>query len=211
MPDQRSVSREPTHRTPAYRRALWVVVGLNLGYGIIEAVGGYLAGSQALKADALDFVGDGLITFLGLVAIRWSTEWRDRIARLQGAFLGGLGLAVLVHTVYRSFAQQLPDSTAMGALAAVALIVNLAAAAVLLPHRTGDANVRAVWLFSRNDAISNLAVLAAAALVALLNSPWPDLLVGAVVAALFLHSSWEIMRRARSDRGEPRGSAGRVD
>jgi cation diffusion facilitator family transporter len=197
VPRERTASREPTHRTPAYRRALWVVVGLNLGYGIIEGVGGYLAGSQALKADALDFVGDGLITFLGLVAIRWSRAWRDRIARLQGAFLGALGLAVLVHTVYRAFAQQLPDSTAMGALAAVALVVNLAAAAVLLPHRTGDANVRAVWLFSRNDAISNLAVLAAAALVALLNSPWPDLLVGAVVAALFLHSSWEIMRRAR--------------
>jgi Co/Zn/Cd efflux system component/copper chaperone CopZ len=187
------------HRSRAYRRALWIVVGLNLGYGLIEGVGGVLAGSQALKADALDFIGDGLITFLGLIAIRWSALWRARTALIQGLFLGGLGIGVLGNTIYRVMVQQLPDSSAMGVLAAIALLVNLAAAVVLLPHRAGDANVRAVWLFSRNDAIGNLAVLAAAGLVALLGTPWPDLIVGAMVALLFLHSSWAIIGDARTD------------
>jgi Co/Zn/Cd efflux system component len=166
---------------------------------VIEAAGGFLAGSQALKADALDFVGDGLITLLGLVAIRWSAAWRSRAALLQGAFLGLLGLAVFGHTIFRALAPAIPHPTAMGVLAVGGLAVNVSAAAVLLPHRTGDANVRAVWLFSRNDAIGNLAVLGAAVLVALLNSAWPDLVVGALVALLFLHSSWAILTRAYAD------------
>jgi len=192
----------PPHLLPSYRRALWIVVALNLGYGIIEAVGGFLAGSQALKADALDFVGDGLITILGLVAIRRSPAWRARTAMLQGGFLALLGLGVLSNTVYRALVHEMPSSEAMGVLAAFALIVNLVSAAVLVPHRSGDANVRAVWLFSRNDAVGNLLVLVAAGLVAVTGTPWPDVLVGAVVAALFLQSSLVIMRSAKRDLAE---------
>jgi cation diffusion facilitator family transporter len=192
-------SPSSSHLQPSYRRALWIVVGLNLGYGIVEAVGGFLAGSQALKADALDFLGDGLITILGLVAIRRSASWRARTALIQGVFLAVLGLGVLANTAYRFVVQQMPSPEAMGVLAVVALIVNLAAAVVLLPHRKGDANVRAVWLFSRNDAIGNLLVLAAAAFVALTGTPWPDVIVGAGVAALFLQSSLVIIRSAKHD------------
>jgi hypothetical protein len=78
----------PAHQAPAYRRALWIVVLLNVGYGIVEMAGGFLAGSQALKADALDFIGDGLITFLGVLAIGWSVVWRARWALIQGVFSG---------------------------------------------------------------------------------------------------------------------------
>jgi Co/Zn/Cd efflux system component len=192
----------PPHLLPSYRRALWIVVALNLGYGIIEAVGGFLAGSQALKADALDFVGDGLITILGLVAIRRSPAWRARTAMLQGGFLAILGLGVLSNAVYRAFVHEMPSSETMGVLATFGLIVNLLSAAVLVPHRSGDANVRAVWLFSRNDAVGNLLVLVAAGLVAVTGTPWPDVLVGAAVAALFLQSSLVIMRSAKRDLAE---------
>lgn len=195
--------RRMTHRSPGYRRALWMVVVLNLGYGVVEGVGGFLVGSQALKADALDFVGDGLITLLGLIAIGWTVGWRARVALLQGAFLGVLGLGVLGNTVYRVFVPQVPAATAMGVLALGALLANLAAAAVLIPYRAGDATVRAVWLFSRNDAIGNLAALAAAGLVAALGHPWPDLVVGGMMALLFLHSSWQIIVDARADLAEP--------
>lgn len=188
-----------THVTPAYRRALWTVVLLNVGYGMVEMAGGFLADSQALKADALDFLGDGLITFLGLLAIGWSLAWRARSALLQGVFLGVLGLGVLANTAYRVLVQQPPSAELMGALGLVALLVNVAAAAVLIPHRAGDANVRAVWLFSRNDAIGNAAVVAAALLVGWTGSAWPDLVVAAVIAALFLHASWAIIRDARAD------------
>ena len=188
-----------THVTPAYKRALWIVVLLNVGYGLIEIVGGFLAGSQAVKADALDFVGDGLISFLGLIAIGWGLAARARAALLQGLFLAALGIGVLANTAYRVLVLNQPEADLMGIFGAIALVVNVAAALVLVPHRKGDANVRAVWLFSRNDAIGNAAVVAAAGLVWWTNSPWPDLAVAAVIAALFLHSAWSIIADARTD------------
>ena len=188
-----------SHVTPAYKRALWIVVLLNVGYGVIEIFGSFLSGSQALQADALDFVGDGLISFLGLIAVGWGLAARAKAALLQGVFLGLLGLGVIGSTLYRVFVEHEPETLLMGGFAVVAFIVNVAAALVLLPHRKGDANMRAVWLFSRNDAIGNLAVVVAAVLVWALSSSWPDLLVAFAVAGLFLQSAWSIIRDARSD------------
>lgn len=187
------------HVTSSYRRALYIVVFLNVGYGLIEMVGGYIAGSQALKADALDFLGDGLITFLGVLAIGWSLAWRAKSALMQGIFLGLLGLGVIANTVYRIVVMQTPEPELMGILGVIALVVNIIAAAALLPHRTGDANVRAVWLFSRNDAIGNLAIVISAGLVFWTGSPIPDLVVAIVIAGLFLHASLVIIRDARND------------
>jgi Co/Zn/Cd efflux system component/copper chaperone CopZ len=188
-----------THLTSAYRRALWVVVLLNVGYGIVELGGGFLSGSQALKADALDFLGDGLITFLGLIAIGWGLVWRARAALTQGIFLGVLGLGVLISTITRLSGGYQPEAELMGVFGLVALLVNIAATVVLIPHRTGDANVRAVWLFSRNDAIGNLAVVIAAGLVAWSGTEWPDVVVAFAIAGLFLHSAWAIIADARRD------------
>lgn len=188
-----------SHVTPAYKRALWIVVLLNVGYGVIEIGGSILADSQALQADALDFVGDGLISFLGLIAVGWGLAARAKAALIQGAFLALLGLGVIGATLYRMFAAYEPETMLMGGFAVVALIVNVLAAAVLIPHRKGDANVRAVWLFSRNDAIGNVAVVIAAVLVWWLGTPWPDLIVAFAVAGLFLQSAWSIIRDARSD------------
>lgn len=188
-----------SHVTPAYRRALWTVFLLNAGYGVIEVVAGYFAKSQALKADALDFIGDGLITFLGLLAINWSLRWRARAALIQGLFLGALGLAVVVTTVYRVFFRILPEAELMGLFGGIALFINIVSAAVLARHRAGDANARAIWLFSRNDAIGNIAVVISAALVAWSGTPWPDYLVAFIIAGLFLHSAWLIVKDARGE------------
>jgi cation diffusion facilitator family transporter len=191
--------KDLTHTTPAYRRALWIVVILNAGYGIVEMVGGFLSGSQALKADALDFLGDGSITFLGLLALSWGLAWRARAALLQGLFLAALGVFVLAMTAYRVFVLQVPEAGLMGGFGGVALVVNVTAVLVLMRHRDGDANVRAVWLFSRNDAIGNIAVVVAAGLVWLTSTPWPDLVVAAIIAGLFMHSAWGILKDARRD------------
>ncbi len=188
-----------SHVSPAYKRALWIVVLLNAGYGIIQIGGSILSGSQALQADALDFIGDGLISFLGLIAVGWGLAARAKAALIQGIFLALLGLGVIGSTAYRVLVEHEPQTLLMGGFAIVAFFVNVLAAVVLIPHRKGDANMRAVWLFSRNDAIGNLAVVAAAALVWWLNNPWPDLLMAFVVAALFLHSAWLIIRDARQD------------
>ena len=91
------IQQGAAHQDPGYRRALWIVVILNVGYGVLEMIGGFIAGSQAVKADALDFIGDGAITFLGLLAIGWSLAWRARSALIQGIFLGLLGLWSLWH------------------------------------------------------------------------------------------------------------------
>ena len=206
--DDDELPKDLSHITPAYKQALWIVVLLNVGYGLVEIVGGFIAGSQALKADALDFLGDGLITVLGLFAIGWSLVWRARSALIQGLFLGALGLGVVGTTAYRVIVQHQPQAELMGIFGLVALIVNVAAAFVLIPHRTGDANIRAVWLFSRNDAVGNAAVVVAAGLVWWLASPWPDLVVAVVIAALFLQSSWSIVSDARADLRET-GSRGK--
>lgn len=202
--DDDDALRDLSHVTPAYRRALWIVVVLNVGYGVAELIGGFLARSQAVKADALDFLGDGLISFLGLVALNWKPRLRARAALLQGFFLAALGIGVLAATTYRVFVQQAPEAPLMGALGLVALVINVAAVMVLLPHRGGDANMRAVWLFSRNDAIGNAAVVVAAGLVAWTGSVWPDLIVAFVVASLFLHSAWSIIADARRELGGKR-------
>ena len=178
-----------------------------LGGVVLGAAGLYWAGGEQARTVAVvvamlvatSTAVAGPVTFLGLLAIGWSLLWRARSALIQGLFLGALGLGVLASTIYRMIVQLPPEAELMGLFGIVALVVNVLAAAVLIPHRTGDANVRAVWLFSRNDAIGNLAVVIAAGLVAWLGSAWPDLIVAFAIAGLFLHSSWMIIRDARSD------------
>lgn len=197
--DDDDLPADLSHLTPSYKHALWTVVMLNLGYGLVEMTGGFVSSSQALKADALDFLGDGSITFLGLLAIGWSLTWRARAALIQGLFLGALGVGILITAGYRVLVVTQPQAELMGLFGLIALAINVTAALVLMRHRQGDANVRAVWLFSRNDAIGNVAVVIAAGLVAWTGTRWPDLIVAAVMAALFLQSAWSIGRDARQD------------
>jgi cation diffusion facilitator family transporter len=187
---------------PAYRRALLTVVVLNLGFGIAELLGGFIADSQALKADSLDFLGDGSISLLGLLALAWSARARARVALSQGVFLGALGVGVIAFAIWRALHATAPDAELMGAIGAVALTINVGSALMLARFREGDANVRAIWLFSRNDALANVAVIAAAGLVAWTGSAWPDLAVAGAIALLFLHSAFEIIKGARRELGE---------
>lgn len=190
---------------PAYRRALWIVVVLNVGFGLAELAGGFLAGSQALKADSLDFLGDGSITLVGLLALAWSAQARARVALVQGLFLGALGLGVIAAAVIRALNAEPPEAGLMGGIGLAALVVNVAAALVLARFREGgDAQARAIWLFSRNDALNNVAVIAAAGLVAWTGSGWPDLIVAGIIAIVFLQSAWEIIRDARAELAERR-------
>lgn len=197
--DDDDLPKDLSRVSPAYLRALWIVVVLNLGYAVVEVIGSVIGRSEALKADALDFFGDGIITGMGLLAAKWRPAWRARAAFVQGCFLALLGLGVLGTPVYRVFVLNEPTAEMMGIFGAAALAVNVAAAVVLLPHRGGDANARAVWLFSRNDALGNLAVLIAAGLVIWTGTRWPDLAAAGVIAGLFLHSAWSIIGDARSD------------
>ena len=190
---------ERAGRDPTYRRALWIVIILNVGFGLGEIVAGFIADSQALKADALDFLGDGSITFVGLLALGWSAATRSKVALTQGLFLGALGLSVIGMAGWRALNAIPPDPELMGGVGIAALAVNVIAALILARFREGDAQARAIWLFSRNDAINNIAVIAAAALVFWFDSAWPDIIVAGAIAAIFLHSSWEIVRAATAE------------
>lgn len=191
---------ERAEHDSGYRRALWWVVILNAGFGLFELAGGFLANSQALKADSLDFLGDGSITFIGLLALGWSAATRSQVARVQGYFLAGLGLSVIGMALWRALSAVPPEAELMGGIALAGLAVNVTAAAILARfRRRGDAQARAIWLFSRNDAINNVAVILAAALVFWLDSAWPDILVAAFIAAIFLHSAWQIVGHAENE------------
>lgn len=191
-------------RDPRYRKALWLVASMNIGFGVVEMIGGFIANSQALKADALDFLGDGSITFVALLALAWTAAARARVALVQGIFLAGLGLWVIGMAAWRALNAVPPEADLMGGIGVLALLINTSAALILSRFREGDSNVRAVWLFSRNDALANVAVIVAALLVAWLNSAWPDLIVAGCIAVLFIHSSIVIIRTASSElRGGP--------
>jgi Co/Zn/Cd efflux system component len=187
-----------------YRRRLWLVIAINAIMFLIETLGGHLAGSQALKADALDFLADSLTYGMSLAVIGASLKTRATAALLKGVSLLAMGLWVAGSTAWQVFILGLPEAPVMGVIAVLALAANVASVLLLLNYKDGDANVRSVWLCSRNDAIGNVAVMAAAALVWLLASPWPDIAVAAAMAGLFLNSARQILSQAW---GECRHSA----
>ena len=197
--DDCNEARDLAGASKPYRRALVLVVALNLGMGAVEIAGGFFGLSQALKADALDFLGDGVVTLLGLLAVSRGQRWRAHAALLQGGFLGVLGLGVIGAAIYRAVEQLTPEASVMSALGVMALVTNVVAAVILLPHRHGDANVRAVWLFSRNDALGNVIVIVAGGLVYWSATPWPDLIAAVIIASLFLSSARQIIRDARHE------------
>lgn len=181
----------------AYRNALIAVIVINGVMFLVEASAGFTAMSQALKADALDFLGDTFTYALSLWAVGQAVSVRARVALFKGVSLSVMGLAVLAMTAYRVIITGQPDGETMGVIGGLALLANVASALILLRFRNGDANVQSVWLCTRNDAIGNVAVIGAAGLVILTTSPWPDLIVAAAMAGLFLQSAIKIIRQAR--------------
>jgi cation diffusion facilitator family transporter len=184
---------------PRYKRVLWVVIAINAVMFVIEIAAGRLAGSQALQADALDFLGDTLTYGLSLAVIGASLKTRATAAFLKGASLMLMGLWVFGSTAYQVLILGLPQAEIMAGIGFLALAANVTSVLLLLRYKDGDANVRSVWLCSRNDAIGNVAVMVAAVAVWAFGSAWPDLIVAAAMALLFLNSSYLILRQAREE------------
>lgn len=192
--------------SPGFRRALWAVIAINAAMFAVEFVAGELAGSQALKADALDFAADTATYAISLAVIGRPLRTRALAAIAKGASLSLMGLWVLGSTLWQALGPGLPEAQVMGAIGLLALAANLASVLLLLRWREGDANVRSVWLCSRNDAIGNVTVMAAALGVFGTGTAWPDLAVAAAMSGLFLASAAMILRQAF---GEYRAGASR--
>ena len=192
-----------------YRRRLWAVIAINASMFAVEMGAGVLAGSQALQADALDFFGDTLTYGLSLAVIGLSLRVRATAALVKGVTLALMGLWVFGSTIWHTLVLGLPRAEVMGLIGFLALAANLASVLILLKYKDGDANVRSVWLCSRNDAIGNVAVMLAAAGVWSTGTGWPDVIVAALLAALFLQSATKILRQAIDERHLTSG--GRVE
>lgn len=197
----------------SYRRILWVVIAINAAMFIVEMSAGKLAGSQALQADALDFLGDALTYGLSLAVIGMSLKIRSTAALLKGVSLLFMGLWVLGSTVYQVLILGVPKAEIMGMIGFLALAANIVSVLLLMRYKDGDANVRSVWLCSRNDAIGNVAVMVASLAVWFMASAWPDLIVAIIMAGLFLRSAQLILVQAWAEyrTGEDSDALGKHD
>jgi Co/Zn/Cd efflux system component len=189
---------------PGFRRVLWIALAVNLLMFGVELASGLGAHSTALLADAADFFGDAANYAISLLVLPLGLAWRARAALIKACSMGIYGLAVMGYTVYAIWADTLPHAATMGIVGALAFVANVGVAVLLYRYRTGDSNMRSVWLCTRNDAIGNLAVMLAALGVFGTASGWPDFVVAAIMASLALHASVSVFRQARAElRGEP--------
>jgi len=193
-----------------YKRRLWAVIALNASMFAVEMTAGHLAGSQALQADALDFFNDALTYGISLAVIGTSVRIRATAALVKGLSLFLMALWVFGSTVYTVFVAGVPEAEIMGVVGFLALMTNLASVFLLVRYKDGDANVRSVWLCSRNDAIGNVAVMIAALGVWGTATGWPDIVVAAIMAGLFLSSSIQIVSQALGEWHSEAASATRV-
>lgn len=183
----------------AWRRALWIALLVNAAMFGGEIIAGAASGSASLQADALDFLADAANYAISLGVAGLGLAWRARAALLKGWGLLVLGSWVIGSTAWHAYFQTLPEAEVMSAVGVLALVANASVALMLYRFRTGDSNMRSVWICSRNDAIGNLAVIAAAACVFGTGTGWPDVVVAAIMASLSISGGWQIVRQARGE------------
>lgn len=193
-----------TLNDPRWRRALWIALGLNTAMFVVEFIAGERVNSRALQADALDFLGDSANYAISLMVAGMALVWRARSALIKGLTLLGFGGWVLITAIIALMNGTVPQAATMGIIGGLALAVNVGVAIMLYSFRTGDANMRSVWICSRNDAIGNIAVMFAALGVFKTDSSWPDLAVAGILAVLAIGGGIQIVLHALDDLAEAR-------
>ena len=184
-------------KDPKYRKILWFALVVNAAMFAIELGAGFRSGSVSLLADAIDFLGDAANYGVSLAVLTMAMAWRSKAALLKGACMLGFGLFVLARAIWVAQTDAVPEAGTMGVIGFLALTVNITVALLLYNYRTGDANMRSVWLCSRNDAFGNIAVMLAALGVFGTGSAWPDLAVAAGMAGLAIWGGWSVIQHAR--------------
>jgi Co/Zn/Cd efflux system component len=193
------IPQSPGAPDPHFRTVLWLVLAINLAMFAVEIGASLIAGSSALQADALDFLADAANYAISLSVVGLGLAWRARAALIKGATMGMFGIGVLAGTLWHAISGTVPHAELMSIIGVTALVANGAVAAMLYRFRTGEANMRSVWICSRNDVIGNLAVLFAAAGVFGTGTGWPDFAVAFVMAGLGISGAWKIMRQASTE------------
>ena len=184
---------------PRYRKVLWIALVLNALMFVVELGASWSSGSVSLLADSIDFFGDSANYALSLAVLAMAASVRSKAALFKAACMGGFGVFVLGRALWSLQTGLAPEPATMGAVGFAALLVNAGVALMLYRFRSGDANMRSVWICSRNDALGNVAVMLAALGVSGTGSAWPDLLVAGVMAGLALTGAWSVVRHARDE------------
>jgi cation diffusion facilitator family transporter len=184
-------------------RILWIVLLINAGMFVVEGWAGLLAHSTSLLADALDMLGDALVYGFSLFVLARSARWQAGAAYAKGVFMLMFGLGVFGEALYKMFYPIMPGVETMGAVGGLALMANLGCFFLLYQHRSDNLNMRSTWLCSRNDVMANVGVLVAATCSYLLKSSWPDIIVGTLIASVFLRSAWHVVQQAREAMRQP--------
>lgn len=187
------------HNDPRWRHVLWIALIANAVMFVVEMIAGVAADSRSLQADALDFFGDAANYAISLGVAGMAHVWRARAALLKAATMLAFGIWVIGYAVYGLIAGANPEPATMGMVGTLALATNAVVALMLFRFRAGDANMRSVWICSRNDAIGNIAVLGAALGVFGTGQAWPDLLVASIMAGLAFWGSVEVFGQARQE------------
>lgn len=198
---------EPKQPDPRFRKALWLALWVNLAMFVVEGVASLQSGSVSLLADAIDFFGDSANYALSLSVLSMGMLWRARAAMVKGITMAIFGFAVLGWALWVMQSGTTPEPLTMGAVGLLALVANVVVAITLFKFRQGDSDMRSVWLCSRNDAISNLAVVAAAFGVFGTGSAWPDLAVATIMGVLAITAGVSVIRHARQDIEEARSDS----
>lgn len=180
----------------AFRPVLWIALGINLAMFVVEIGAAFLSGSNALQADALDFLGDAANYAVSLGVAGLAVRWRARAALIKGSTMGAFGLWIIASAIWHSLSGMAPEPRTMGTIGLIAMIANGGVALMLYRFRTGDANMRSVWLCARNDVLGNVAVILAAVGVFGTGRRWPDTVVALVMAFLALSGAWMVNRQA---------------
>jgi len=180
----------------SHGRVLWIVLGINALMFVVEGTAGWIAHATSLMADALDMLGDSLVYGFSLFVLARSRRWQASAALAKGVFMLVFGLAVLAEAAYKVFHPVMPSVETMGVIGTIALVANVVCFSLLYRHRADNLNMSSTWLCSRNDLLANVGVLIAAGTAYLLASRWPDIVVGCIIAALFLRSAFSVSRDA---------------
>lgn len=194
---------EITAMRQSHGRILWIVLAINALMFFVEGIAGLVAHSTALLADALDMFGDALVYGFSLFVLARSARWQAVAALLKGTFMLAFGVGVFVEAGYKIWRPDMPAVETMGVIGGVALIANLICFFLLYSHRADNLNMRSTWLCSRNDLFANLGVILAAGGSYLLASHWPDVIVGIIIAGLFLWSALDVLRASLVELRRP--------
>jgi len=180
-----------------HRRILWIMLGINGGMFLIEMISGILAHSTSLIADSADMFADAFIYGVSIFVVGESTLKKARVSLVKGILMGLLGFGALYEACTKLLVGTMPDVVVMSGVGGLALLANIVCAFLILKHKDDDINMKSTWICSRNDVIANLGILVAAGLVYLINSNLPDAIIGAIIAALILKSSFGIVLESR--------------